>query len=472
MKNQIHPNYQPNLLALSMFTLFCFLTVTLTAQNQAKQQKKVLDPYSGQIAYADAHLVQHGETLFGISNKYKMTITELKVLNNLQSDIIHAGELLAISSPKSSINQVNKRVQAPELNRTVAVQRSSAPETASTSYQLYRYSHVNTEGPFDWEAPSPDAPEYSYLNKRRGEVSAVRGSEVTDDQAFSDPLTRSSNSRGTSDNLASANRRTASPTASASGTSLRRTYHEVQAGENIYLIAELYGVPVEEIRESNGIAAALPGQTLVINPPENPDDREDMLASQNRESSYRLRSVRTGGSSAEEEVDEWDNTPLYTSLDVLNETSTSLDVLNPEYDPARRYAKPRGESDNPVRRNSPSDLSPTYNSAVKTASPPASMLLNGSQDQDFGEVVEVLKYGKYENSAFKGKQFYAVHKELPIGTRMNMPIPNNVGFVEVEVVARLHPTSKFEIGLSPSCIQLLQNGENKERVTLFHNMVN
>lgn len=474
MKNPIHLNYHPTLLALFTVVLCCLLSLPTYGQKQNKQQIQIVDPYSGQLTYADAHIVQHGETLFGISRKYKMTIDELKILNTLKSDLIHAGDMLAISSPKVAVQRSsnsNKRIApTPDLGAEFEEKKEIA-QASSPPVQLYKYSRSNSEAPFDWEAPSPEAPDYSYLEKRRGEVTVPLGTATrrlpSQDNASiaSQGIPRAS---ATNKRLASAERESAP-------TGLRRTYHEVRSGENIYAIADQYGVSVDELREANGVRAVLPGQTLVINPPVSRDDREELLASQNRESSFRLRSVRAASDPFIEEDEAWRDEPLFTSLDVLNENSTSLDVLNPEMDPTRRFQRARGEdlNESVKRGGTPSDLSPRPKApAVKTSAPPASMLINGAEAMPLGDVIEVLTYGQYENFKFRDKHFYAVHKELPIGTKMRMPIPQNGGFVEVEVVARLSPTSKYEIGLSPNCIRLLRNGENKERVTLFYDMVN
>ncbi|OZV66626.1 LysM peptidoglycan-binding domain-containing protein [Winogradskyella aurantia] len=45
---------------------------------------------------ADFHVVQKGETLYSISNQYNLTVTELKNLNNLQSDLVKIGQRLKV----------------------------------------------------------------------------------------------------------------------------------------------------------------------------------------------------------------------------------------------------------------------------------------------------------------------------------------------------------------------------------------
>ncbi|MFI3683933.1 LysM peptidoglycan-binding domain-containing protein, partial [Vagococcus fluvialis] len=54
------------------------------------------------------HTVKSGETLYGISLKYGVTVAQIKQWNNLKNDIIYVGQSLIVSSNGSSNNQTEK----------------------------------------------------------------------------------------------------------------------------------------------------------------------------------------------------------------------------------------------------------------------------------------------------------------------------------------------------------------------------
>ena len=65
-------------------------------------------------------------------------------------------------------------------------------------------------------------------------------------------------------------------------------------------------------------------------------------------------------------------------------------------------------------------------------------------------------------------RFYAFHDSLPLGSRIKMEIPNNSGFIEVEVIDRLPTYERVMIGLSPACVAVLEGaGASLDEVTII-----
>ena len=56
------------------------------------------------IGNTELYQVKPGDTLYGIANKYGISLKELKAINNLESDIISIGQLLNVPSGLSSVN--------------------------------------------------------------------------------------------------------------------------------------------------------------------------------------------------------------------------------------------------------------------------------------------------------------------------------------------------------------------------------
>jgi hypothetical protein len=72
-----------------------------------------------------------------------------------------------------------------------------------------------------------------------------------------------------------------------------------------------------------------------------------------------------------------------------------------------------------------------------------------------GKTIEVGNYMAVEDVAVQDTRYYGYHKNLPVGSVINLHIPNNAGFVQVKIVNRLRADRKELIGLSPACIRLI-----------------
>ena len=478
MKNHFQPKFFYKILALSTVSLF--LSATLRGQDRISEEYvRIIDPFSGQNTYAKAHVVKQGESLYQIARRYKISVQDIKTLNNLRTNIIHPEDRLAISFPVAEAESEFVKRKLPVQVATPARQSGSEEFLSGiNAIRLYQYSSEETDNPFSVDEATYYTPQLTKLNKRRQQedLMASRGSVIRR-TASTSPLSpqadagrrladRGFQANSATNEQASAARRTATRAlAPASAVKKsptppsRRVYHEVQPGENIYLIAEKYGMSVEELRESSGAYAVRSGQTLVINPSRDLDSRNQHLASSNR----RLRN--TTPEMEEEFVLE---EPLYTSLDVLNEPRSAMNLAALNETPGR--TKARGGLDS-FEKSPPSDLSSTRNRGISPANspvPPASLLKRGNKSLTLGTIMEQGKYGKYLDSNLKNQPFYASHKQLPIGSKVRIPIPNNAGYIEVTIVDRLSPTSSTIIGLSPASLQLLRNAGVGNTITFFY----
>lgn len=79
------------------------------------------------LADAASHTVVKGDTLYGLSKKYNTTVSSIKELNNLQSNLIRIGQVLVISKEMEE----TKVEQAPQ--QAVAVQS----DAENSSYKEY-----------------------------------------------------------------------------------------------------------------------------------------------------------------------------------------------------------------------------------------------------------------------------------------------------------------------------------------------
>ena len=101
------------------------------------EKKSNEDDTKNEKASKDQHHIVHGDTLFSIARENKVSVDELKEWNNLSSDVIYVGELLAIKEsaalPKTSVSKTKKI--ATTSNTKPATTTNTKPATKSNTKQ-------------------------------------------------------------------------------------------------------------------------------------------------------------------------------------------------------------------------------------------------------------------------------------------------------------------------------------------------
>ncbi len=173
------------------------------------------------------HVVQRGESLERISQRYGVSITELKTWNNLRDDMIVPGQSLSIySTPDERVKIISSSAEGSFGPRL--------PESFQQD-QLKPVVHRVKKGESLFEIGRKYGLDISSLKKHNN----LRTNKLTVGQVLSIPDTKS--------------------------ISANFFYHEVQPGENLWQISKKYGVSVKEIEERNETASGIhPGDRLVI----------------------------------------------------------------------------------------------------------------------------------------------------------------------------------------------------------------
>ena len=206
-------------------------------------------------------------------------------------------------------------------------------------------------------------------------------------------------------------------------------YHKVKSGETIYSIADTYQIAVDDLLNFNGLnqeAKIHAGDVLIVG--EVKVGEREVVAS-----------IRGGGNTG--------GTSSATEEGSLSDLATP-DTAVKSFEPIKKGNKDRDLSPTKVEETSAVAETPTEEAATKTVEfiSPAVVL---------GKTIEVGNYMAIEDAAVQDTRYYGYHKNLPVGSVVNLHIPNNAGFVQVKIVNRLRADRKELIGLSPACIRLI-----------------
>lgn len=247
----------------------------------------------------------------------------------------------------------------------------------------------------------------------------------------------------------------------------RRQYYRVQEGETLADIAAKFRIHPDQIRDWNAVSQVYPGQTLVV---DKWVEKVNMTDIRGREASSNLRLSR-GQSTPQENINQAERVgnistfsqgPFADSETAYSDGSSYRGGFTAETEtvkdgdwlmerPAYREAEPQSSSWR--TRGEPSTNGSSYS---RTPEP----------------VFEMLEVsGPYEvmEDRYRGQEnpFYAYHDDLPVGSKLEVQIPNNSGFIELEVIGQMPAGSRAMIALSPSAARIIEGaGVYDQRVTL------
>ncbi|MBO0442234.1 LysM peptidoglycan-binding domain-containing protein [Vagococcus fluvialis] len=212
------------------------------------------------------HTVKSGETLYGISLKYGVTVAQIKQWNNLKNDIIYVGQSLIVSSNGSSNNQTEKPTTP------------TNPTTPNTNSQKHTVKSGDTLSGIAWKYGVTVAQLKQWNNLKSdiiyvGQTLIVKGG--------------------------SSNNQTEKPTIPTKPTTpnTNSQKHTVKSGDTLSGIAWKYGVTVAQLKQWNNLKSDIiyVGQTLVVKGgTTNGSSSNQSQGSQNNNSSTTTHTVRRG----------------------------------------------------------------------------------------------------------------------------------------------------------------------------------
>lgn len=247
----------------------------------------------------------------------------------------------------------------------------------------------------------------------------------------------------------------------------RRQYYRVQEGETIEDIAAKFRIQPEQIRVWNSTAEVYPGQTLIV---DKWVEKVNMNDIRGREASSNLRLSRgQAAPSTESAADPVGNLSTFSQGPFANTRSSSADQSAYRTATTTTTYEQVQDGEWLMERPTYKDEAP-QSSAYRTRGAVNTNARTYTRTPE--PVFETLEVsGPYEvlEDRYRGEAnpFYAYHNELPVGSKIEVQIPNNAGFIELEVIGVMPAGSRAMVGLSPSAARIIEGaGVYDQRVTL------
>mgnify|MGYP000603173111 CR=1 FL=1 len=207
-----------------------------------------LSPQSAPTQSAGTHLVQKGETLYGIARKYNMTEATIRQLNNFPA----SGEVTIKPGQRLSVSKSAAAVPAKPQNTG----KPAAP-ASTTGRMQYRVQKNETLNSVAWKYGYTPL-YFRHINRNNPNLSALSN----DDLLPEGMVLLVSDTRGEREDLASftgaAGQPAAWPDTAPAGVSQKFEFigeHIVQSDDTLASIAQRYGIRPERLAAANNLRA-------------------------------------------------------------------------------------------------------------------------------------------------------------------------------------------------------------------------
>lgn len=215
------------------------------------------------LADSGYYVVQKGDSLWSISKKFNMTVDELKALNNLKSNLLSIGQVLKIKE-----NEVEEIIETPAGSTVYIVQKGdnlySIANKYNTTVQDLKDANNLTSNllSINQQLIIP-----SYTEEESGSTYVVKSGDTLYEIAKNNNTTvdKLKSYNNISSNLLSIGQILNIPPEESISTESELKYI-VQKGDNLYTLSKKYDVTVQEIKDANNLTSNLLsiGQELII----------------------------------------------------------------------------------------------------------------------------------------------------------------------------------------------------------------
>ena len=213
---------------------FIYPGQVLKVGQSGSQSNTTSKPSSTQSTNSGSYTVKAGDSLWGISHKYGMSIDSLKSLNNLSSNFIYPGQVLKVGQSNNQSNTTSK----PSASQSTNSGNQSGSYTVKAGDSLWGISHKYGMSIDSLKSLNNLSSNFIYP----GQVLKV-GQSGSQSNTVSKPSTSQSTNSG-----------------NQSGS------YTVKAGDSLWGISHKYGMSIDSLKSLNNLSSNFiyPGQVLKV----------------------------------------------------------------------------------------------------------------------------------------------------------------------------------------------------------------
>ena len=213
---------------------FIYPGQVLKVGQSGSQSNTTSKPSSTQSTNSGSYTVKAGDSLWGISHKYGMSIDSLKSLNNLSSNFIYPGQVLKVGQSNNQSNTTSK----PSASQSTNSGNQSGSYTVKAGDSLWGISHKYGMSIDSLKSLNNLSSNFIYP----GQVLKV-GQSGSQSNTVSKPSTSQSTNSG-----------------NQSGS------YTVKAGDSLWGISHKYGMSIDGLKSLNNLSSNFiyPGQVLKV----------------------------------------------------------------------------------------------------------------------------------------------------------------------------------------------------------------
>ena len=209
-----------------------------------------------QTSNASSYTVKSGDSLWAIANKHGLSVSQLKNMNGLTSDIIYPGQTLKVGQGN------NTSTTAPNKIATTTPAPSQVSTTSSNTSTSTSKTYTVASGDSLWAIANKHGLSVSQLKNMNGLTSDViyPGQTLKVGQGNNTSTTAPSKIATTTPAPSQV-----STTSSNTSTSTSKTY-TVASGDSLWAIANKHGLSVSQLKNMNGLTSDViyPGKQLLV----------------------------------------------------------------------------------------------------------------------------------------------------------------------------------------------------------------
>ena len=209
-----------------------------------------------QTSNASSYTVKSGDSLWAIANKHGLSVSQLKNMNGLTSDIIYPGQTLKVGQGN------NTSTTAPNKIATTTPAPSQVSTTSSNTSTSTSKTYTVASGDSLWAIANKHGLSVSQLKNMNGLTSDViyPGQTLKVGQGNNTSTTAPSKIATTTPAPSQV-----STTSSNTSTSTSKTY-TVASGDSLWAIANKHDLSVSQLKNMNGLTSDViyPGKQLLV----------------------------------------------------------------------------------------------------------------------------------------------------------------------------------------------------------------